>query len=307
MRGRFANTFVDLIEGVCAPENAIAVFESLVARIQPEHEYALEAGLFDDIGNPATSPSVRVQGGREAIRDYALQRPDHMLAFIARPWAASTNSGLGFSQSSRRTLTMTTSRGGGAVMNSRTVSEDSTVAASYYRNTSVTITAKAYPGYSVSHWIVGRNRIAAADSITVDFTANTTVELHFVKSPDATLRITAISAAGGDWLEIHNPADTALTTRGLYLSDNSNLFRFRVPAVIIRPGETVRFATSANESLEPLKHCRTNFNLSFRETLRLTASDGTVLQAVDVTLLRRNQVQRMGRDGNWRVEIEVES
>jgi hypothetical protein len=134
------------------------------------------------------------------------------------------------------------------------------------------------------------------------------VQLHFVKDNDVNLRITAISATGGDWIEIHNPSDVALSARGWYLSDSSNLFRYRMPPLIIRGGETVRFRTRSNDTPESqvatLKRCQTNFNISFRETIRLTAADGNTAQAVDVTLLRRNQIQRLGRDGNWAVETE---
>jgi hypothetical protein len=305
MRGRFANTFSDLIDGVCSPENATAVFDTLIAKIQPEHEYAIEAGLFDDIGNPATSPSVRIQTNRESIREYILHRPERMLDMIGLPWNAPYNSGLGFARNNRRPLTVTTSTGGGAVMNSRIISENETVTGNYYSGTSVTVTAKPYPDYSVSHWIVGGNRIDAVDRITVDITsASPEIQLHFVKNGDAELRIRVISATGGDWLEIHNPSDTAFSAKGLFLTDNSNRFRFQMPTVIFRPGGSVVFKSRSNSDTVTPKRCQTNFNFSFRETLRLSSADGRVLQAADVTLLKRNQVQRLGRDGNWTLSVD---
>jgi hypothetical protein len=273
--------------------------------MQNELDYAITANtIMPHVEGWPTVAGYREN--RDRIREFAQARPNAMLGFIGREWGANTNSGLGLSSTNRRALTLTTSRGGGAVMNSRPVSESSSAVGNYYSGTSVTITAKPYPGYVISHWIVGGNRVNNAQSVTVDINAAQTVELHFANCPAANLRITAVSAARNDWVEIHNPTNRGLSGRGLYLSDsNSNPYKWRLPAVVLQPGETVLIPMRSNDTDETLKHLRANFNLAFRETLRLTHHSGRTLQTVEVTRMRRDQVQRIGRDGTWAVERDT--
>jgi hypothetical protein len=309
MRGRFANTMIDLIEGACAAANVERTLDNLIGRIDNEHRYALsrEVIAVNWPNYPETNPvsMSSVVGNREQIREFARARPAHMLGFVERPWAASTNSGLGFAQNARSAITLTTSSGGGAVMNSRPVSESSSEVANYYNNTTVTITAQPYPGYVISHWVVGGTRMDSRPALTMNITRPQSVELHFAKAPGAHLRISAISSTGVDWLELHNPTDTRLSARGLYLSDSNNdFFKWRLPAILVQPNSTVlvRMRNNTEDSAGSVKHMQTGFNIAFRETLRITDHSGTVLQAVDVTLLRRGEVQRMANDGNWYID-----
>jgi hypothetical protein len=85
----------------------------------------------------------------------------------------------------------------------------------------------------------------------------------------------------GGWLEISNPTDHALSTKGLYLSnDDEDLFLWQMPAVIIREGQTVRVAMNSNGTCEVLKRLRTNFDIADGDTVRLNDVHGELLSEV---------------------------
>jgi hypothetical protein len=303
MRERFANTLVDLMEGVLAPDNVIATLNSMTARITNELSHAIDANIIQP-QNPNWPTISAYRDNWDRIRAFARARPDAMLGFIGRDRDASSNSGLGLNSSNRRALTVTTSAGGGAVMNSRLVPESSAAVGNYYHGSAITVTARPYPGYVVSHWIVDGEPFEASESVSVTMNAAQTVRVVFRKCDTANLQITAISAARDDYIEIHNPTDRVISARGLYLSDSgSNLHKWRMPHMIVRPGATVTVVMrSSIEDESTLKRGRTNFNLAFRETLRLVDRDGNVLQNIEVTRMRRDEAQYLGRDGNWRLE-----
>jgi len=330
MRGRFANTLVDLIEGVCAPANVNKTLDNLLSKIGHEHSYTYTAGGFVDYNaywqtywepiheNRPTMNSI--QNSRQQIRTYASARPAAMLGFIGQPWGASNNSGLGFNQSSRYAVNLTVETvgdgkaGGEAVMNSRPVSKAAT--GNYYSGTAIQITAKPYPGYVVKGWELNSAAQGSANSITVN--SASTVRLTFEKCPDfaqnGDLRIDMVKAesynsTASDWIEIFNPTDRAISTKGLYLTDNtgsgeSNIAKWQMPSLVVRAGETVRIITSGNIEHDSLKRMQTNFNIGLTERLRLTKSNGDTikeLQRVEVSFMRKEDVQRRYDDGRWHV------
>ncbi|MCL2755169.1 MAG: lamin tail domain-containing protein, partial [Oscillospiraceae bacterium] len=133
------------------------------------------------------------------------------------------------------------------------------------------------------------------------------------KDPTATVHISRVQARSQNWFEITNGTDRTLTTRGLYLSDNYGSddddgtvrrphdHKYRMPALIIRPGQTVFFALSSNDTDEPLKRARTNFSLSYGERFRLADARGNIIQHVDISLMNHSQVQTRGGDGFWTI------
>jgi hypothetical protein len=119
---------------------------------------------------------------------------------------------------------------------------------------------------------------------------------------NAQLQINVVKATGNGWIEIHNPTDRTLSAKGLYLSDSDNNHqKWALPSIIVRPGETVRVLARNNEVDPALKRARTNFNISFGERLRLVDSEGEVLSLVEVTLMKRDEVQQRQRDGKFAI------
>jgi hypothetical protein len=82
----------------------------------------------------------------------------------------------------------------------------------------------------------------------------------------------------GGWLEIRNPTDSALSFKGLYLSnDGDDLLMWQMPAVIVRAGETVRVRASGNDVCVALKRMTANFDFSVGDTLYLSDVNGEIL------------------------------
>jgi hypothetical protein len=74
-------------------------------------------------------------------------------------------------------------------------------------------------------------------------------------------------------IEIRNNTDKAISTRGLFLSnDEDDLFKWQMPSVIIRPNRTIQINADS-------KRKRTNFELKVGDTLWLSDASGRELTA----------------------------
>jgi uncharacterized repeat protein (TIGR02543 family) len=84
-------------------------------------------------------------------------------------------------------------------------------------------------------------------------------------------------------IHLHNPTDTAVSTRGLYLTNNNDLLKWQMPAVIIRAGQTVQVRANSDSVTPVLKHMTANFDLRNGDILRLADVRGNVLAMITVT------------------------
>jgi hypothetical protein len=299
MKAKFANTFVDLMETAFSPDNIIKTLDGLIAQIQPEHDYALRMNMFvpDNLWWPSVDSA---RESHDAIRRFAQRRPEVMYNSIA--------ANLGFERNSRFTVNLTTDENGGARMNSRYVGDSQTATANYFAGTEIEIFARANIGYIVSHWTVNGTR-REGDSITVS--ANADVSLHFIKCPDfaenGQLYISAVKALSNDWIEIHNDTGRPLNTKGMWLSDsNSNVMKWRMPAVIIQPGDSLVIISRSNREDESLKRTQANFNVAFGERVRLSDPQGNLVSIVEVSMMSRTQIQRRLPDGRYTI-VEIDN
>ena len=84
-----------------------------------------------------------------------------------------------------------------------------------------------------------------------------------------------INAVNDGVIELYNPTDTAVSTRGLYLSnDVKNRFKWQIPAVIVREGESVVVEIGG------LKRVGVGFDLEAGEVLRLYDVGGMALSVI---------------------------
>jgi hypothetical protein len=89
--------------------------------------------------------------------------------------------------------------------------------------------------------------------------------------------ISKVNAADG-YIEIHNPTERAISTKGLYLSnDDEDLFMWQMPVFIIRPSMTIRIRTSSNNDDSFIKRMQTNFDLAINGKVWLTDATGEIL------------------------------
>lgn len=81
------------------------------------------------------------------------------------------------------------------------------------------------------------------------------------------------------YIELHNPTQNAISTKGLYLSnDDEDFHLWQMPSIIIRAGQAI----GINDVEHGLKRTQTNFDLSSGDNLRLTDGTGRVLAFVEV-------------------------
>jgi hypothetical protein len=115
------------------------------------------------------------------------------------------------------------------------------------------------------------------------------------KFPD-NLHISNVNTTeNGGWIEITNYTDTAISTKGLYLSVNepcegkdcenctAEIFcNWQMPQFILRPSQTVKIRAKDNNICVVFKRMQTNFNLSVGHTLHLTDPRGNTLSTLDI-------------------------
>jgi hypothetical protein len=88
-------------------------------------------------------------------------------------------------------------------------------------------------------------------------------------NPPDYIYISAVNVTEG-YIELTNPTDTAISTRGLFLSnDEDDLFMWQMPVVIISPDDVVQIRTDSNDK-EGLKRMRTNFDLEDEDMVWIT-------------------------------------
>ena len=187
----------------------------------------------------------------------------------------------------------------------------------------------SYPsGYEVCHWMVDGTRIEGDEAqeqfgrnrIEVPTVANTTVNVsvafRLLNTTRDNIQITEVQARFQNWVRITNTStEVALSTRGLFLTDanvscndvstadGGRLLRWQLPAMIIPPERSVLIPMRAGNYRgdEPF-HKRTQYvnNISFGERLRITCGvTEEIIQTVEVTLMRDDQMQRRAPDGVW--------
>jgi len=309
MKEKLANALVDLMEGAYLPENAISVYENLQSQIIDEHRHMINTqrriSEIDREGNQGSWPDWgEVEQSQRQIRDFLNQRPNEVKGHITSELGLSGTTATNFTNSSN----------GEAVMNTRPVKSGQSVTGNYYTATTINITAKPFPGYIVESWTVDGDSQPGTDiagagnwnKITVNAGADVSVTYkRDSAADDAGILITAVKGSGSEvpgWIEITNYSGGIVSLGGMYLSDNNDDYsKWEIPEININSGDTVRIATSNNDSGEI---AQTNFNLVFGERLRLSDSQGNVLQTVEIGLMNENQVQRRGDDGRWRITGE---
>jgi hypothetical protein len=130
------------------------------------------------------------------------------------------------------------------------------------------------------------------------------VSIRFERDPDAGLFINAAQARQGNWWEISNNTGETISTKGMYMTDDTDRpMRWAMPSLLIRPGEVLFIPAASNtENGDRLKRSQANFGITFGERLCLVDAHGEIVQRVEVTLMDPEDVQYRRPDGNWTVE-----
>lgn len=103
------------------------------------------------------------------------------------------------------------------------------------------------------------------------------------------LEIKLKTVSGNEVIEISNPTDTAISCKGLYLSnDVEEPFMWQMPSVIVRPGESAIFAGEGDNDTAFLKRCKVDFKIAVNYTvpvynhILLSTANGEYLNCSEV-------------------------
>jgi len=89
------------------------------------------------------------------------------------------------------------------------------------------------------------------------------------------LIIRIITVGDYDVIEIHNPTDRVISTKGLFLSnDYSEPFLWQMPSVVVRAGEDVLFASESDDVTKVLKRYRVGFEVAANNPVWLFEGNG---------------------------------
>jgi hypothetical protein len=337
MRAKLANTLMDLISGSHSAAFAVPIFNGLRDQIRDEHTFLLSNAFVSSMarnGTNAPGPGWPSEIGQVENSEPSMGVPTFMQERgAALQTHITTAHPSGLSQSGTGTATTLTINGdgGSATLNTRMIGLSRTAApfpndprvartvtVNYFGGVDIPVTAHPWSGYELDHFTVGGTPVPAAQvqydhgRQFINVQPGAQVGVSFRTIPGATVQISRVQARSQNWFEITNYTNRTLTTRGLYLSDNYNAdeeseqrrphdHRFRMPALIVRPGETVFFALASNDTDDHLKRAQANFGLTFGERFRLADARGNILQHIEISLMGHSQIQQRGGDGFWAI------
>lgn len=147
-------------------------------------------------------------------------------------------------------------------------------------------------------WIVNgeirkEEQLYLTDEDIVDY--QIAVEMVTYIKDEPVLLINALKAKGNsDYVELINLSDKVLSTKGYYLSDSDDPYKYALPVMALQPGETQRFYGRNCGDVEGLGQPGMNFNLKWGETLTMTCRQETLESILIPDLSENGRYQRRG-------------
>lgn len=295
MKAKFANTICDLMYGKFAYENANKVITEKINLCDKECMYALNKGITSSWANEHTFNDSRNQ-----IRDFFKNREKIMLKDMKKVFGYGDD---------MYTVTVNSSKGGYAYLNSVKISSESSETRKYFDECSVKLTAKAYAGYKFLYWdingerlendeIIINNKMAADGKLVINAVyekINVTGEAIYISKLD--------TAGKGDSIVLFNPNSEAVTISNYCLSDNFNqLDRWTIPTVTINAESELIIVCKNNKEESALQKLVTNFNLKTGETVYLSDPEGNVISKAEVVEMKEGEVLVRREDGGYAIQ-----
>ncbi|MGN0656211.1 MAG: CotH kinase family protein [Ruminiclostridium sp.] len=294
MQQAFAAEICDLIGGSFAAEHVLETIEKLIEECDTECMYALNNGYTSTWANENTFADSRQQ-----IRDFAEKRPTVMLRSLSNQF--------GYEQEYYN-VKLYNPVGAETCLNSQILTSSGTASASYFKAVSVTAQTKPYAGYEFDRWEVN-GEVYTDEKLEIsasmaDEEGNITVTLYLKKTAvDAAPVISELYTAGeGDWIEIYNPSDDAVSISGYFLSDDEDdLKKWEFPACSVPAKSVLTVVCKNNKETSALHKYQTNFNLKTGETLYFSDKDGNIISSARVVVMDEDKSITLGIDGKYRI------
>ena len=167
--------------------------------------------------------------------------------------------------------------------------------------TPVMDTNEVFDYWMVNEEIRTEEELTLTTKDIVDGFVNVQLVVHEAEEP--VLRINAVRAKGQeDYIEVINLSDKDIQTRGYYLSDSEDAYRYPLPSSVLAPGETKRYYGRDNMNMEVLGQNGMNFNLREGETITLTYRE-ELLEKIMIPDLLENGIYQRDEDTGKFVEV----
>ncbi|HRH67119.1 MAG TPA: CotH kinase family protein, partial [Bacteroidia bacterium] len=218
----FINRYADLINTIWLPSNVQAMAYLFRDSLRKDMHFQYEKWGGGDTNQWNSNIATMIT--------FANQRPAYARNFIQSH----------FSMTSQVTLTVQASPAGAGRIQISTVTPTSYPwSGVYFNGNPVTITAIPNPGYTFDHWrsnsVINTNDPNPV--ATYNFTSNDVITAYFTGSPvPVQLLISEINYNSdsafnsGDWIELYNPAATALDISGWKFRDGADNHTYTIPA-----------------------------------------------------------------------------
>lgn len=293
MREKLASNLCDLIGGAFSTENILATLEQKLADSDKEQLYALNKGITSTWANEGT-----FENSRNEIREFADKRANIILSDICRNF--------GIDKDDTYKVKLNGAKGLKVTMNIQTVKDANTATAEYFTPYKVKLTAEDMSGYTFTSWEINGKTYTDRE-ITIDSSmakkGKITINARSEKTSSTgdLLYISEVYTGGdADWIELYNPNDNDVSTRGLYLTDKEDMLnRYKIPTVNVKPHSTLTIVCKNNKSENTLMKMQTNFSLKTGETLILSNESGEILGRVAIIDCDENESLVRQRDGSY--------
>jgi len=288
-REYFASYVCDLFNGSMSTEHIKETLNEMHASREAELRYMFEEGslLEDPLWWESTAQSYAdFEENYQEIIDYAELHPGAVYTEITEYW--DYNFGKWFC--------LNVSKSGYSDLKVNTVFVENDIYTGWYiGEIPVVLTPIVVKNEVFDYWLVNgevreEENIILTDEDIVEGQISVKMVVHTVQEP--VLQINAIKAKGAsDYIEVINCSNQMVSTKGYYLSDNEDIYRYMLPVYTIAPGEIRRFYGQDCMDIEALGQSGMNFNIKAGERITLTYGK-EVLESVTVPNLSQNGVYK---------------
>lgn len=294
MKEKLANTLCDLMAGAFSTENILETLDELIEKSDPEQMYALNQGIVSDWAR-----EEHFKGSRDQIREFAEKRSIVVLRDLSKNLGAAAE---------YYDISLTGAKGAAAFLNSQET-VGGVVFGSYFKEYGVPVRAELFEDYEFVAWEVNGTRydapeltitasmLGGADRVSVKL-ITAKKELH-----GEPLRISEICTdKGAGWIKLYNPNAEAVSTKGLYLTDDeTNLTRYAIPETTIEAGGELLIVMKNNKTTDALMKHQATFSLKEGETLILSDTEGNIIRSVLIPEIAEGGIYTLRENGKYLV------
>lgn len=293
-RAKLTNTLCDLMNGAYTYEHIVQVLQQKLDEGSSECNYAIDNGYTS-----TWAKQKNYEESRQQIVEFAENRAAVVKGDIVRSFGVTND---------YYSISVTGAKGAEASLNTLKTTSGETLFGTYFTAYSVPLNCKEFPGYEFDYWEINGSQYVNRDvSVTPNMARDGVVTVKLVlkkvATADSLLYITEICTdKNAGWIELYNPNDTAISTKELYVSDDTAMLaRYKLPTASIAPHSTLVIVAGNNSELTALHKIQADFSWKEGETAIVSDTSGTIISSVYIPALDKGQTYSRGTDGKYTI------